>query len=109
MKKLILSITAIIMVLVSAFSLVGCSVGSGATNVSYEEFANKYYKVAENASYNFVYDNNKIVDVVGDFTNNVVENVKTESFTTLSFKETEDGEYKNRKNSLYGTRIKRRK
>lgn len=102
MKKTVLSITALIMVFISIFTLMGCSSNDGGIKeISYGEFVDAYYEAQEYVAGKFVQDENNVLDVVGDFTFSTEETSKSDSVTKLTFKETEDGEFKtaNVKNS----------
>ncbi|MBE5733045.1 MAG: hypothetical protein E7353_08480 [Clostridiales bacterium] len=103
MKKLFLSVTAIIMVLVSAFSLVGCSQsGSNETEVTHEEFFTAYSNTAQEFISAFEYDNvNGAAHVGKDITITIVSKSFNENISELDFKETVDGELKNEKVVVY--------
>lgn len=91
MKKFITTITAIVMALISVFTIVGCTV-NGATDISFEEFITTYFKAMDDTASNFAYEDDEIVGVNEDFTYSELINSTSEIYNKLSFKETENGE-----------------
>jgi hypothetical protein len=101
MKKLFLSMTALIMVFVSVFSLVGCAPSSTTKEkITKIEYMQAYHNTAKELVSAFSRDENQDIIVCGELAYTINTSYNREVYGDMEYRETIDGELIT-KNILY--------